>query len=101
LPRPCHILFPYTTLFRSFAGQMRRKVSAFAHTAPSDLDDLVPWQDLKIEVGSQRGQDVDQVLRREGPGFHISGTIVPCDREIFLLEGGAWNPIEETLHHGS
>src|SRR2546427_958728 len=84
-----------------FAGQMRRKVSAFAHTAPSDLDDLVPRQDLKIEVGSQRGQDVDEILRREGAGFHIRQTIMPRDREVFLLEGGAWNPIEETLHHRS
>src|SRR3989454_2600073 len=84
-----------------FAGQMRRKVSAFAHPAAADLDDLVPRQDLKIEVRGQRGQDVDQVLRRESPGFHIRRTIVPRDREVFLLEGGAWNPIEETLHHRS
>src|SRR5437899_7410271 len=82
-----------------FAGQMRREVSAFVHPAAADLDDLVPRQDLKIEVRGQRGQDVDEVLRREGPGFHIRRTIVPRDREIFLFEGRAWDLIQETLHH--
>src|SRR2546427_6349 len=84
-----------------FAGQMRHEVSAFVYPAAADLDDLVPRQDLKVEVRGQRGQDVDEVLRREGPGFHIRRTIVPRDREIFLFEGRAWDLVEETLHHRS
>src|SRR2546426_1718063 len=82
-----------------FAGQMRRKMSAFVHPVAADLDDLVPRQDLKIEVGGQRGQDVDEVLRREGPGFHVRRAIVPRNREVFLLEERAGDRIEEALHH--
>src|SRR3989442_12644423 len=35
------------------AGQMRRKVNAFAQTSQSGCETLVHWQALKIEVGSQ------------------------------------------------
>src|SRR5207245_10763373 len=81
-----------------FSREFHRKVAALVHPGTADLDDLVPRQDLKIEVCGQRGQDVDEVLCREGSGFYIRRAAVPRDRDVFLFERRPGDTVEESLH---
>src|SRR5207245_1102792 len=78
-----------------FSSEFCRKVAALVHPGSADLDDLVPRQDLKLEVCGERGQDVDEVLRRQGPGFHIRRAVVQRAREVFLFERRPGDRVEE------
>src|SRR6266571_6080109 len=74
-----------------------REVRALVHPTAANFDDTIPGEDLQVEARGERRQDVDELPRRGRPRLDVDRTVVPCEREVLLFDGGAGQPLDEAI----